>query len=169
MQQRLMIATAIACGPLVLIADESTAGLDAGTKRQIIGLLQDIRRESGVALLYLTHNIGIVRNEADYISVIYAGKIIESASRDILFDEPLHPYTRLLLASVPDRDKRGSHPGGVPGNSPRPGGILPGCAFHPRCPLAQPDCAETVPPLVRIKKAPHRCACFYPGKEFALS
>ncbi|MDR1933234.1 MAG: ABC transporter ATP-binding protein [Spirochaetales bacterium] len=166
MRQRLMIAMAIACTPLLLIADEPATALNAGTQKQITGLLRKIRLESGMALLYMTHNIGLVRYSADYISIIYAGKIIESAPADILFEEPLHPYTRLLLACIPGWNKRGRRLGEIRGASPGPGDIPPGCAFHPRCPLAQPNCRETVPPLVRMKKAPHRCACFYPGKEF---
>ncbi|MDR3200334.1 MAG: ABC transporter ATP-binding protein, partial [Spirochaetales bacterium] len=98
MRQRLMIAMAIACTPSLLIADEPTTALDVGTQRQIIGLLQKIRRESGMALLYVTHNISVVKYAADYISIMYAGKIIESAPKDILFAQPMHPYTRLLLA-----------------------------------------------------------------------
>jgi oligopeptide/dipeptide ABC transporter ATP-binding protein len=165
MRQRLMIAMAVACAPSLLIADEPTTALDVGVQRQIINLLQEIRRDSRTAILYVTHDIGIVKYAADYISIIYAGKIIESAPKDVLFAEPLHPYTRLLLASIPSRDKRGRRLQGVPGTIPRPDDIPPGCAFHPRCPLAQPNCRETVPPLVRMK-TPHRCACFFPGKEF---
>jgi oligopeptide/dipeptide ABC transporter ATP-binding protein len=161
MRQRLMIAMAVACTPSLLIADEPTTALDAGTQRQIIGLLREIRSGSGMAILYVTHDIGIVKYAADYISIIYAGKIIESAPKDAFFSEPLHPYSRLLLASVPGREKRGVRLQGVPGSSPRADDIPSGCAFHPRCPLAQPECRETVPPLVRVKSA-HRCACFYP-------
>ncbi|MDR1179897.1 MAG: ATP-binding cassette domain-containing protein, partial [Spirochaetales bacterium] len=163
MRQRLMIAMAVACTPSLLIADEPTTALDVGTQLQIINLLQDIRRASGMAILYVTHNIGIVKYAADYISIIYAGKIIESAPRELLFSEPMHPYTRLLLASAPGRDKRGTRLRGVPGSVPRPDDIPAGCAFHPRCPIAQKECQETPPPFVRLK-TPHRCACFYPGR-----
>jgi peptide/nickel transport system ATP-binding protein/oligopeptide transport system ATP-binding protein len=163
MKQRLMIAMAIACRPSLLIADEPTTALDVGTQLQIIKLLQDIRAASEMAILYVTHNIGVVKYAADYISIIYAGKIIESAPTELLFSEPMHPYTQLLLASIPGRHKRGTRLEGVPGNVPRPGDIPPGCAFHPRCPIAQPECREMVPPFVRLK-TPHRCACFYPGR-----
>jgi oligopeptide/dipeptide ABC transporter ATP-binding protein len=105
----------------------------------------------------------MVKYAADYISIIYAGKIIESAPKELLFSEPMHPYTQLLLASVPGRDKRGTRLRGVPGSVPRPDDIPPGCAFHPRCPIAQKECRETAPPFVRLK-TPHRCACFYPGR-----
>jgi oligopeptide/dipeptide ABC transporter ATP-binding protein len=168
MRQRLMIAMAVACSPSLLIADEPTTAQDVGVQRQIIELLQDIRAASRTAILYVTHDIGLVKYAADYVSIIYAGKIIESAPRDILFSEPLHPYTRLLLASIPGRDKRGRRLQGVPGASPRPDDIPSGCAFHPRCPLALAqslkECRETVPPLIRLKSA-HRCACFFSGKE----
>jgi oligopeptide/dipeptide ABC transporter ATP-binding protein len=166
MKQRLMIAMAIACTPSLLIADEPTTAQDVRVQRQIIELLQEIRRQSHMALLYVTHDIGIVKYAADYVSIIYAGKIIESAPRDILFAGPLHPYTRLLLASIPSRAKKGKRLQGVPGAIPQPDDIPQGCAFHPRCPLAREDCRQTVPSLMRVKPA-HRCACFFPGKEFA--
>jgi oligopeptide/dipeptide ABC transporter ATP-binding protein len=163
MRQRLMIAMAIACTPSLLIADEPTTALDVGTQLQIINLLREIRSASGMAILYVTHDIGIVKYAADYISIIYAGKVIESAPKELLFSEPMHPYTQLLLASIPGKDKRGTRLKGVPGNVPRPDDIPPGCAFHPRCPIARQECREKVPPFVRLK-TPHRCACFSPGR-----
>jgi oligopeptide/dipeptide ABC transporter ATP-binding protein len=164
MRQRLMIAMAIACNPSLLIADEPTTALDVGVQRQIITLLQEIRAETGMALLYVTHDLGIVKYAADFVSIVYTGKIIESGPKDILFAAPQHPYTRLLLASIPSREKRGSRLQGVPGTIPDPEDIPSGCSFHTRCPIAQPVCAETVPPLVKIGSG-HRCACFFPGKD----
>jgi len=165
MKQRVMIAMAISCNPSLLIADEPTTSLDVGVQRQIIHLLLDLQRSSKMAILYITHDLGIVRYAADVISIMYAGKIIESAPKDVLFTTPLHPYTRLLLASIPSREKRGTRLQGIPGTVPNPEDIPPGCAFHTRCPLAQQKCKENEPPLVRIE-AGHRCACFFPGKEF---
>ena len=130
MKQRLMIAMAIACNPSLLIADEPTTALDVGVQRQIVNLLLELRKETRMALLYVTHNIGIVRYAADYISIAYTGKIIESAPKDMLLANPLHPYTRLLLSSIPSRDKRGSRLQGVPGPVPTPENIPSGCSFH---------------------------------------
>ncbi len=167
MRQRLMIAMAVACNPSLLIADEPTTALDVGVQRQIINLLQELRSDTNMAILYVTHDIGVVKYAADYMSIIYTGKIVESAPKDMLFANPQHPYTRLLLASIPSRDKRGSRLQGVPGTIPDPENIPSGCSFHTRCPIAQPVCAETVPPLVKVESA-HRCACFFPGKDLGL-
>ncbi len=167
MRQRLMIAMAVACNPSLLIADEPTTALDVGVQRQIINLLQELRGEKNMAILYVTHDIGVVRYAADYVSVIYTGRIVESSPKDLLFANPRHPYTRLLLESIPSRDKRGSRLQGVPGSIPNPENSPPGCSFHPRCPIAQPICAETLPPMVKIESA-HRCACFFPGKDLGL-
>lgn len=164
MKQRLMIAMAIACSPSLLIADEPTTALDVGVQRQIINLLLELRDETRMALLYVSHNIGIVRYAADHISIVYTGKIIESAPKDMLLSNPQHPYTRLLLSSIPSREKRGTRLQGVPGPVPTPENIPSGCSFHTRCPIAQKVCMETVPPLVKIESG-HRCACFFPGKE----
>lgn len=168
MRQRLMIAMAVACNPSLLIADEPTTALDVGVQRQIINLLQEIRRDRNMAILYVTHDIGVVKYAADYISIIYSGKIIESAPKEILFTNPRHPYTRLLLSSIPTRDKRGTRLQGVPGSIPNPENIPSGCSFHPRCPIAQPSCAEAIPPSVKIESA-HRCSCFFPGKDFGVT
>ncbi len=167
MKQRLMIAMAVACNPSLLIADEPTTALDVGVQKQIVNLLLELRDETRMALLYVSHNLGIVRYAADHISIIYTGKIIESAPKDMLLANPLHPYTRLLLASIPSRDKRGSRLQGVPGPVPTPENVPSGCSFHTRCPIAQKTCTETVPPLVKIESG-HRCACFFPGKELGV-
>lgn len=167
MRQRLMIAIAVACNPSLLIADEPTTALDVGVQRQILNLLQKFQNENRMAILYVTHDIGVVKYAADHISVIYTGRIVESAPKDVLFARPQHPYTRLLLESIPSRDKRGSRLQGVPGTIPNPEHIPTGCSFHPRCPIAQPVCTETLPPMVKIESG-HRCACFFPGKDLGL-
>jgi oligopeptide/dipeptide ABC transporter ATP-binding protein len=163
MQQRLMIAMAIACTPSLLIADDPGAALDAEIQCRIIELLKEIRSASGMAILYATRNISMAKYAADYVSIMYAGKIIESAPRDMLFSRPMHPYTSLLIASVPGRDRRGTRLQGIPGPLPKPDDLPSGCTFHPRCPIAQKECRETVPPLVRPTPS-HRCACFHPGR-----
>lgn len=164
MRQRLMIAMAVACTPSLLIADEPTTALDVGVQRQIINLLLELRKNTGMAILYVTHDLGVVRYAADFISIIYAGKIVESAPKDMLLSNPQHPYTRLLLSSIPTREKRGSRLQGVPGTIPNPENIPSGCSFHTRCPIAQAVCKETSPPLVKIGSG-HRCACYFPGKD----
>jgi peptide/nickel transport system ATP-binding protein len=164
MRQRVMIAMAISCSPSLLIADEPTTALDVKVQRQIMSLLLDIRHEQAMAFLYITHDLGIVRRTADFVSIIYAGKIIETSPKEHLFSNPLHPYTRLLLASTPSLEKRGQRLKGVPGTIPDPAHVPAGCSFQPRCPIAQQVCVETEPPLVRIVPG-HRAACFFPGKE----
>ncbi|MFQ3619749.1 MAG: ABC transporter ATP-binding protein [Spirochaetales bacterium] len=168
MKQRVMIAMAISCNPSLLIADEPTTSLDVGVQRQIMHLLLGLQESFHMAILYITHDLGIVRYAADVISIMYAGKIIETAPKEILFASPMHPYTRLLLSSIPSREKRGTRLQGIPGTVPNPENIPEGCAFHPRCPLAQKKCTESIPPLVRVA-ASHRCACYFPGKEFGTS
>ena len=141
MRQRIVGAIALAGGPSLVIADEPTTNLDVTIQAQYLDLLKDIQRETGVALIFVTHNLGIVAKMCDRVAVMYAGKIIEQAPVRELFDDPKHPYTRALVGSVP---KLGSKEPlySIPGQPPNLAALPPGCAFHPRCPEAMPRCAD---------------------------
>jgi oligopeptide/dipeptide ABC transporter ATP-binding protein len=144
MRQRIVGAIALAGGPSLVIADEPTTNLDVTIQAQYLDLLKDIQRETGVALIFVTHNLGIVAKMCDKVAVMYAGKLIEQAPVRELFDAPKHPYTRALLGSVP---KLGSKEPlySIPGQPPNLATLPAGCAFHPRCPEALPRCTTEEP------------------------
>jgi len=160
MRQRVMLAMALANRPRVLIADEPTTALDVTTQAQIIDLILELQREMGLALVLVTHDLGVVAGIADRIVVMYAGRVVEEAPADRLFARAGHPYTRGLLGSVP-MQRDGRVPLAViPGSPPDPANVPPGCAFHPRCALAEDRCGQTVPEL-RVLTAGHRAACLF--------
>ncbi len=162
MKQRVMIAMAVSCDPSVLIADEPTTALDVTLQRQILRLILALRDRCGLGVLFISHDLGVVHEIADRVSVIYAGRIVECAPRERLFGGPLHPYTRLLLQSIPDARRRGTRLRAIPGRVPDAAHLPAGCAFHPRCPLATEPCARQVPPAV--EQAPgHTAACLRIG------
>ncbi len=144
MRQRIVGAIALAGGPRVVIADEPTTNLDVTIQAQYLDLLKDIQRETGVALIFVTHNLGIVAKMCDRVAVMYAGKIVEQASVRELFDAPKHPYTRALLGSVP---KLGSKEPlySITGQPPNLATLPAGCSFHPRCPETMPRCMTEEP------------------------
>jgi oligopeptide/dipeptide ABC transporter ATP-binding protein len=144
MRQRIVGAIALAGGPRLVIADEPTTNLDVTIQAQYLDLLKDIQRETGVALIFVTHNLGIVAKMCDRVAVMYAGRIVEQAPVRELFDRPRHPYTRALVGSMPklgNKDPLYSIPGQPPNLASLPGG----CAFHPRCPEALPRCMSEEP------------------------
>jgi peptide/nickel transport system ATP-binding protein len=147
LRQRVMIAMALMCGPTLLIADEPTTALDVTIQAQILRLLIDLQREFGVAILLITHDLGVVARVAHRVAVMYAGEIVESASTDALFRNPRHPYTRGLMASIPipGRTPPGGKLGAIPGIVPSLIGEVKGCAFRERCTYALPACADAVP------------------------
>jgi peptide/nickel transport system ATP-binding protein len=147
LRQRVMISMALMCEPELLIADEPTTALDVTVQAQILRLLQALQRELGLALLLITHDLGIVARMADRVSVMYAGKVVESASVDALFAAPTHPYTRGLLRCIPipGSVQRGAPLGSIPGVVPRMPPDFAGCAFRDRCPHAIAECAGDVP------------------------
>jgi len=149
MRQRIVGAIALAGGPSLVIADEPTTNLDVTIQAQYLDLLKDIQRETGVALIFVTHNLGIVARMCDRVAVMYAGKIVEQASVRALFDAPRHPYTRALLGSVP---KLGSKEPlySIAGQPPNLATLPQGCSFHPRCPAAMPRCMTEEPPDFRL-------------------
>ena len=148
MKQRAMIAMAISCGPSLLIADEPTTALDVTVQRQILQLLMKLNHLLGMAILFISHDLAVIHDISDTISVIYAGKVVETAGRNQLFETPLHPYTKLLLASIPDPERRGQRLQTIPGRIPDAEAVPSGCAFHPRCPWMEQICKTTVPPLL---------------------
>jgi peptide/nickel transport system ATP-binding protein len=161
LRQRVMIAMALMCEPELLIADEPTTALDVTIQAQILRLLADLRRELGIALLLITHDLGVVARIADRVNVMYAGAIVESATAAQLFANPRHPYTRGLLACLlrPGVTRAGERLGTIPGVVPSLVGGIAGCAFRPRCPVALSACATAIP---EREAAPgHRFACVH--------
>jgi peptide/nickel transport system permease protein len=144
MRQRVMIAMAVANAPRLLIADEPTTALDVTVQAQILDLLADLRRETGMGLVFITHSLAVVAEIADTVAVMYAGEIVERGLVAEVFARPLHPYTRALLAAVPEGE---AAPVGIPGNVPLPHAHPEGCRFAPRCALAVDACRAAPPPL----------------------
>jgi dipeptide transport system ATP-binding protein len=157
MNQRVMIAMAIACNPRLLIADEPTTALDVTIQAQILDLLLSLQRERGMALVLITHNMGVVAETAHRVAVMYAGEIVEEQPAATLFARPQHPYTAALLAALPERSAGNRRlptiPGVVPGAFDRPSG----CLFHPRCPFADTRCRGEAPALRPVERALVRC------------
>jgi peptide/nickel transport system ATP-binding protein/oligopeptide transport system ATP-binding protein len=151
MQQRAMIAMSLAPQPKLLVADEPTTALDVTIQAQIIELLSHLQEQLGMAILLITHNLGIVADIADDVAVMYAGQIVETAPARKLLKAPLHPYTQALLNSVPSLDTDAERLAAIPGAVPRLGAFPVGCRFHPRCPRCQPGCVERSPALVEVE------------------
>ncbi len=162
-RQRVMIAIALACNPRLLIADEPTTALDVTIQAQILDLLLDLRAERGMAVMLITHNMGVVAETADRVLVMYSGGVIERSPVAALFDRPAHPYTRGLLACVPSLEMDLRRLAAIAGTLPDPARRPPGCRFAPRCPLHVPPCDAAVPPLLPMA-AGHDAACIRAGE-----
>jgi peptide/nickel transport system ATP-binding protein/oligopeptide transport system ATP-binding protein len=158
MRQRVMIAMALICNPRLLIADEPTTALDVTIQQQILELLLDLREEFRMAIMIITHNMGVVAETADRVVVMYAGKIVEQAPVEGLFARPAHPYTRGLLDSIPKLGDDRRRLKTIPGTLPNPAAVPPGCRFEPRCTWRAGVCVAEVPPLVPIANG-HDSAC----------
>jgi len=165
MRQRVMIAMAIALDPKLLIADEPTTALDVTVQAQIMDLLLDLQRERHMAMVLITHDLGVVAEVADHVAVMYGGRVVESGPvRDVL-SRPAHPYTLALLESVPraDVDRQQLNP--IAGSPPDMAALPTGCSFHPRCRMATGECRASPPP--RVEMAPgHHAECFRAQEVF---
>lgn len=161
MRQRVMIAMALACKPKLLIADEPTTALDVTIQAQILDLIAEMRKEIGMALLLITHNLGIVSEYADKILVMYAGQVVEKTDKDTLFDHPAHPYTRGLMDTIPTGEKHEEDLFVIKGTVPSPMFYSKACRFAPRCMYAKPECREKAPVLTDIGQG-HMVRCHYP-------
>jgi len=150
MRQRVMIAMALALGPKVLIADEPTTALDVTVQAQIMDLLAELQRDTGMALILITHDLGVVASVADRIAVMYAGRIVEHAGVHALYARPAHPYTRALIDSIPKHHGRAEALTTIKGLPPNLTRIPPGCPFNPRCPLRQEICSVALPPSIDL-------------------
>ena len=158
-RQRVMIAMALACTPKLLIADEPTTALDVTIQAQILELIGELQQRLGMAVLLITHDLGVVAERADEVAVMYAGRIVESATPEIIFSRPKHPYTVGLLNSMPSRRGTKKRLAAIPGMVPSPLNWPTGCRFRDRCAHAETRCAETQPPLIEVETR-HRVACF---------
>jgi peptide/nickel transport system ATP-binding protein len=161
MLQRAMIANALSCEPAILIADEPTTALDVTIQAQILALLKSIQAETGMSIMIISHNMGVVAEMADHIAVMYLGRVVEEAPLWSLFDEPRHPYTRALLRAIPVvMEEPIGRLESIKGNVPSPYAVPSGCSFHPRCAeFVAGTCELAEPTLVDIAPG-HRAACF---------
>jgi oligopeptide/dipeptide ABC transporter ATP-binding protein len=165
MRQRVMIAMALSCNPSLLIADEPTTALDVTIQAQILELMKELQQKIGMALLLITHDLGVVAEQADEVAIMYAGKIVERGPTEAIFARPLHPYTIGLLNSLPGTGaKKKKRLDAIPGVVPNPLYLPSGCRFRDRCPRAAATCAGVEPQLAELE-AGHSVACYFPGQN----
>ena len=162
-RQRLLIAAALASAPGIILADEPTTALDVTTQLQILKLLRGLAIERGLSMLFVTHDFGVVAQLCDTVTVMYAGQTVETGPVAQMLKEPLHPYTRMLLACHPERAQELA---GIPGAVPSPLRPPSGCRFNPRCPSAQPQCSAAPPPRIEVEKG-HAVRCVLYASEAA--
>ena len=167
MRQRVMIAMALACAPDLLIADEPTTALDVTVQAQILDLLRELQQQTGMAIILITHDLGVVAEMADEVAVMYAGRVVERASGPAVFDDPQHPYTLGLLGSIPKIEEQRDRLLAIEGTVPPPFALPAGCRFHPRCVFAEPACTQQDPPLRQLGPD-HYAACIRAPVEEAV-
>ena len=165
MRQRVMIAMALACRPRLLIADEPTTALDVTIQAQVLDLMRELKAETGTAIAFITHDLGVVYEMCDRVVVLYCGEVMEEAPMERLFAEPLHPYTLGLLASLPRVGHRGEKLHIIPGAVPPAGEYPKGCVFAPRCEFATPRCHAEKPAPVRAENGKRTVRCFRCGSQ----
>ena len=168
MRQRVMIAMALACRPKLLIADEPTTALDVTIQAQVLRLMNDLKKEFGTSILFITHDLGVINQMADYVAVMYCGQVVERVPAKVLFDpktEYSHPYTEGLMVSIPRLDTPANQRlEAIPGAVPHPLDLPKGCKFAPRCKYATEKCRGEEPKMTRISDT-QEIRCFYPNKE----
>ena len=167
MRQRVMIAMALACEPKLLIADEPTTALDVTIQAQILHLMNNLKKQHGTAIMFITHDLGVINQMADDVAVMYCGQVVERVSCKDLFAKATvhsHPYTEGLLASIPRLDTTSSRLDAIPGAVPHPLDLPKGCKFAPRCKYCTEKCMEQEPELLTVGEG-HEVRCFYPEKE----
>jgi len=162
MRQRIVGAIAISCGPRLLIADEPTTSLDVTIQAQYLSLLRELQRAQRLAMIFITHNLGIVARMCDAVAVMYAGRVVEAGPVREIFNAPRHPYTRALIESIPRLGEANGRLTAIEGQPPDPAALPEGCAFHPRCPVRLEKCA-TERPRDTVVGAGHRTACWLHG------
>ncbi|HKZ46859.1 MAG TPA: ABC transporter ATP-binding protein, partial [Thermodesulfobacteriota bacterium] len=159
MRQRAMIAMALSCNPSILIADEPTTALDVTIQAQILELIQGLQKKLDMAMILITHDLGVVAETVDDVAVMYAGKIVEYTDTESIFREPMHPYTVGLLNSLPTMEREAGVLKTIPGAVPGLLNLPPGCSFYDRCPKGDTVCTEHEPELVEVKKG-HLVTCY---------
>ena len=167
MRQRVMIAMALACEPKLLIADEPTTALDVTIQAQILHLMNNLKEEHGTAIMFITHDLGVINQMADDVAVMYCGQVVEHVPARVLFAKNTkhsHPHTEGLLASVPRLDTKTDRLDAIPGAVPHPLDLPKGCKFAPRCKYCTKRCMEEEPELVKVGEG-QEVRCFYPEKE----
>ncbi len=167
MRQRIVGAIAISCEPRLLIADEPTTSLDLTIQAQYLNLLRDLQRDYNLALVFITHNLGIVAKMCDHVAVMYAGRIVEVGPVGRIFNAPAHPYTQALLESIPRLGDGRARLTVIDGQPPDPAALPPGCAFHPRCPKVMDRCRSEAPPEFRTVES-HTSRCWLSGEGVSL-
>lgn len=167
MKQRVVIAMALACNPELIIADEPTTALDVTIQAQVLELMKELKDKYNTSMILITHDLGVVAEICDYVSVIYAGTIVEHASVDDLYEDPLHPYTKGLFNSIPSIDEDEERLKVIPGSPPDPSNLPSGCPFHPRCEYAMDVCKTTFPCFKEVRPG-HSVACHLYDEENGL-
>ena len=170
MRQRVMIAMALACKPKILIADEPTTALDVTIQAQILRLMNELQKENGTAIIFITHDLGVINEMADDVAVMYCGQVVEQTAASTIFANPAfsHPYTEGLMHSIPRMENAGKKLEPIPGVVPHPLALPKGCKFAPRCKYATQRCLEEEPTLVEAAPG-QKIRCFYPEKEVRCS
>jgi peptide/nickel transport system ATP-binding protein len=166
MQQRVIIAIALACDPDLLVCDEPTTALDVTIQAQILDLLAELQAKEDLAMLFITHDMGVIEDATDRVNVVYAGEVVERAPTEALFENPAHPYTRALLDSIPGRTPPGERLPTLPGEVPTPNGPASYCRFAPRCPNAFDDCENQNPAHVAVGDGDRSAACLLHYDEY---
>ena len=161
MKQRVVIAIALACDPFLLIADEPTTALDVTIQAQVLKLINELKEKSRMVMLMITHDLGIVAEVCDTVGIMYAGRIVECGTLADIFDNLRHPYTRGLFDSLPDIENRRAELKPIPGLIPDPMNLPPGCAFHPRCSYAKPECSQDLPQVRWLSDTHYVCCHLY--------